>query len=707
MRAKTTQLSVVAVAALAVFAVAAVMLLAGGGSAQAGTASLAPDSGGGHLLPMTTDPTPTPTPRFPLPEPCPGEEGNTNALDNVVDSGHIALFDVWWNTDEGELTNTSCPPTITHTREERLDEEGEGTGEYIDTYTRSPSSINIEETVIHIPNSAKIDLSAAGTPYTQTKYPELWAADDGEDINGSGIGDRLVWRLPGCPPEGPSDSVMCLSFSAALLNDADWNGNIVYHVDHVHQIDIDKQDPRYTLAYEEPAAGATGKNDAIWNSHNARVAMMNVAPGGYEQPMWFFTSRGTYEFQVHITGMPEKKPAVLGNLKPVADEDSVSSDVREYIVHVGAEADLSVGVTAEPDLESPDTTLDPGDDVTITITASNAGPDTAPDTKVAVMLPDGLSHSTDTTKAPNPSTGTYDSATGVWAIGDLAVTNDDNTVTTDDSPTLTITATVAEGTKGTVQKVKATISATETITTANDTYVVPVLDPDPGNNMGMDTVTVVTMPNVDPMFMVERSVEENSAVGTTVGAPIMVMEPDTGDTLTYTLKGAGSDHFGVNAVAGGAQIVVKQHSAGLNYEDAQSYKLVLCVSDGKDADGNPDAAVDHTIGVKVKVTDVANESLAVAVEADLERQVINRSVRLTPTVTSSPVASSQLEISWDEVNSDSTDSVAQIGVSLEPRDFTYKHPATRHYTVGAAYLDENQRTVHASAQVTVVWHNPS
>ena len=74
---KRMQFSVMAVAALAIVAVAAVMLLAGGNPAQADTAETrtltADNSGGGHLLPMATDPSPTP--RFPEPEPCPGETG--------------------------------------------------------------------------------------------------------------------------------------------------------------------------------------------------------------------------------------------------------------------------------------------------------------------------------------------------------------------------------------------------------------------------------------------------------------------------------------------------------------------------------------------------------------------------------------------------------------------------------------------------------
>ena len=55
----------------------------------------------------------------------------------------------------------------------------------------------------------------------------------------------------------------------------------------------------------------------------------------------------------------------LGGQDPIIDNPSVNGDVRTYVLHVGAEADLGVGVTVEP-ADSADTSLDPGDNVTIT-----------------------------------------------------------------------------------------------------------------------------------------------------------------------------------------------------------------------------------------------------------------------------------------------------------------------------------------------------
>ena len=638
-------------AALAIVAVAAVMLLSGSNPAQADTASLTSNSEGGNLLPQQTDPTPTP-PRHASPEPCPGETGNTNTeAARVVDSGHIALFDVYWNPGEGELTNTVCPPTVVHVPEDPGDEEEErpATPARDD---RSPSSIDITAeppTIIHIPSSAKVNLNTDAT-YTATKYHKVKQADDLENRDGSGTGDGDVWALPACPPGGsPAADGLCISFSAALLKDADWDGDIVFHLDHVHQIDIDEQDPRYVIVHDVTAAGEVA-TDPLWNSSDASESEVSVEAGGYNRPIWFFTDRGTYEFQVHIQGKPDQTEASKrpDGLDPISKDASVTSDVRDYIVHVGAEANLGVEVAmAAVPSDSNDTTLDPTEDVTVTVTASSAGPDMVPHTKVNVRLPDGLtysSHTTDTTdtiECPDPDGGptstqeTYCPGTGVWAVGSLNVTDDQNTATDDDPPTLTITATVDADTRGRDLTVETTISATEPVEITKEvdgvntavTYDVPVPDPTPGDDMDTDTITVSISPNAEPMFQIMRSVPENSAAGTSVGDRVAVREPDTGDTLTFDLTGIGAGNFTATSVSGGAQISVAD-GAHLNYEHNQSYDLVLTVSDGKDTNGNSDSDSDHSIAVQISLEDVA-ETVTATVGATVSGGIVTWTFTVT------------------------------------------------------------------------------
>lgn len=121
--------------------------------------------------------------------------------------------------------------------------------------------------------------------------------------------------------------------------------------------------------------------------------------------------------------------------------------------------------------------------------------------------------------------------------------------------------------------------------------------------------------NEEPVFEVERTVEENSAVGTLVGDPIPVYQGDE-DTLTFSLSGPGHTLFNAEADENGdAQIKVAE-DANLNYEafgdDPAEYQLTLGVSDKKDHESNADEVVDSVIAVKIRLTDVLDAHLEVA-----------------------------------------------------------------------------------------------
>ena len=96
---------------------------------------------------------------------------------------------------------------------------------------------------------------------------------------------------------------------------------------------------------------------------------------------------------------------------------------------------------------------------------------------MTVELPSGLIN-------PSGSTtdGSYDSATGVWSLGNMAAPADVDTPTT---ATLTITATVDDGTRGRPLEVTATIGASETI----DGTTVDELDPHAIHHSASETIT--------------------------------------------------------------------------------------------------------------------------------------------------------------------------------------------------------------------------
>ena len=115
---------------------------------------------------------------------------------------------------------------------------------------------------------------------------------------------------------------------------------------------------------------------------------------------------------------------------------------------------------------------------------------------------------------------------------------------------------------------------------------------------------IVTDVNEPPAFPATergtRSVAENSNAGTNVGGPVAAIDEDR-DALTYTLTGTDAASFGIVSSTG--QIQTKR---GVTYdrEPKPTYDLTVNVSDGKDANGSADPAVDASIPVAVTLTDV-------------------------------------------------------------------------------------------------------
>ena len=76
-------------------------------------------------------------------------------------------------------------------------------------------------------------------------------------------------------------------------------------------------------------------------------------------------------------------------------------------------------------------------------------------------------------------------------------------------------------------------------------------------------------------------------------------DPD-GDDLTYTLAGTDASSFTIDS---GGQIKVGTGTT-LDRETKSSYEVMVEISDGGDAQGNPDTDVDDDISVTIRVTEV-------------------------------------------------------------------------------------------------------
>ena len=113
-----------------------------------------------------------------------------------------------------------------------------------------------------------------------------------------------------------------------------------------------------------------------------------------------------------------------------------------------------------------------------------------------------------------------------------------------------------------------------------------------------------------------RDVAENSAGGTTIGAPVAATDLNEGDAavndpLVYSLTGTDADSFTIDAGTG--QLALAQ-DVELDYEGKRSYRVTVQVTDGRDRNGDDDNdVIDDTINVTINVTNV-NEAPTVSGE---------------------------------------------------------------------------------------------
>ena len=110
--------------------------------------------------------------------------------------------------------------------------------------------------------------------------------------------------------------------------------------------------------------------------------------------------------------------------------------------------------------------------------------------------------------------------------------------------------------------------------------------------------------NAAPGFSAEattRAVDEDTAAGGDVGAPVTATDTDNGDTLAYKLEGADAAAFEIDSTSG--QIKVGTETT-LDYETRSSYSVIVSVRDSKDDFGVSDTATDDSITVTITVNGV-------------------------------------------------------------------------------------------------------
>jgi uncharacterized repeat protein (TIGR01451 family)/fimbrial isopeptide formation D2 family protein len=183
------------------------------------------------------------------------------------------------------------------------------------------------------------------------------------------------------------------------------------------------------------------------------------------------------------------KPGAITNTATVTASDQTDPDISNNSSSAtlnppaGGVADIQVRKTVSN--AAPNT----GDTITYTIAVKNAGPDNATGVAITDALPAGL-----TFVSATPSQGAYNSASGVWTIGNIA---NGNTVT------LAIAATVDGSVTGPIVNIAKKTAENQT-------------DPDPTNDS-----SGVTINGASADIQVVKSVNNTA--------------PNVGDTVTFTI----------------------------------------------------------------------------------------------------------------------------------------------------------------------------
>ena len=136
---------------------------------------------------------------------------------------------------------------------------------------------------------------------------------------------------------------------------------------------------------------------------------------------------------------------------------------------------------------------------------------------------------------------------------------------------------------------------------SKNTYTIEIMDPDADIEVSVFRITINVMDvneaptapselkglppvlNTAPEFAAtstSRSVAENTAAGMDIGDPVVAMDADRGDTLTYTLGGADMASFAIDSATG--QLMT---SADLDYETQMEYMVTVTATD---SDGETD-----------------------------------------------------------------------------------------------------------------------
>ena len=295
------------------------------------------------------------------PLPCTEESSPGAGTADIVSDGHYAVFDAFWDYEDGHPSNNFCPPQVTVTTEIDEDEE-------VTVYTRHDANTHISKTAFSIPDSYKvtvIDSRATSPAVANPGYvtgPTIDIADfpflaqDGavsavKTGNGATVfANNTLWWVRLDQPWTTADetSPLQIGYSTGLLEEADWyraDGDdpgtepdppVQFEFQFVHL----PHPGAHMFAFDNRATD-TPLREPQWSSADTDTNEIRMFTGQYRQMQFAFTQPGVYRVQAQWKGhvRTSRDPAPAGghaaDWSPISPDEIITSPVQTYTFYVG------------------------------------------------------------------------------------------------------------------------------------------------------------------------------------------------------------------------------------------------------------------------------------------------------------------------------------------------------------------------------------
>ena len=216
-----------------------------------------------------------------------------------------------------------------------------------------------------------------------------------------------------------------------------------------------------------------------------------------------------------------------------------------------------------------------------------------------------------------------------------------------------------------------------------------------GGTATIDVTITVTDVAEPPEFSVEtasRTIAENTTTGVDIGDPVTAADPDTGDTLTYTLEGADVDSFDIDSASG--QIQTKP-GVTYDHETKSSYSVTVKADDNNGGT----AAIDVTITV-ADVNEPPEFDSATATREVPENTEAGENIG-APVTATDPDTGDTPAYTLEGADLDSFDIDSASGQIQTKSGVTYDHETKSSYSVTVKADDNNGGTATIDVTITV------